>query len=112
MTIDRSRFGTSGQVLAGVLITAALAAGCSTKGYVRTQVNTLRTEMNQQDAAIRTEVSEVRNSAEDARARAAVASTTALEARSLAIGDVEYRSVASYTAHFNFDSDNLSDESK
>jgi outer membrane protein OmpA-like peptidoglycan-associated protein len=90
-----------------------LAVGCSSnRKYVDSQIESVRRDYAQQDADIRQEVNEVRNTAEAARSRADLANTTAAEARSLAMGDVEFRPLRTYTTHFASGSAELTAEAR
>ena len=76
--------------------------GCATKGYVRKQVDGLRQENETQHA-------ELRNSTNDALARAKTASGTADEARELALGKAGLEEINRYTVFFKFNSSDLRD---
>ena len=76
--------------------------GCATKGYVRKQVDGLRQENE-------TQFAELRNSTNDALARAKTASGTAEEARELALGKAGLEEINRYTVFFKFNSADLRD---
>jgi len=98
---------TGKNVLQLTAISAALAGtmflgGCATKGYVNKQVTALKTQNDQQFA-------ELRNSTDDALARAKTASGTADEARELALGKAGLEEINRYTVFFAFNKDKLRD---
>ena len=98
---------TGKNVLQLTAISALLAGtmflgGCATKGYVNKQVTALKTENDAQFA-------ELRNSTDDALARAKTASGTADEARELALGKAGLEEINRYTVFFAFNKDQLRD---
>jgi|GEM_PF-1164618 len=98
---------TGKNVLKLTAVCAALAGttflgGCATKGYVNKQIDA----HNQKDEV---QFSELRNSTNDALARAKTASGTADEARELALGKAGLEEINRYTVFFAFNSDELRD---
>lgn len=85
---------------------ASLVAGtgCATKGFVQTEMDALRQQMVAGDDDLRAELAVVANSASEAMARAELALEHAGEARDLALGEVGYSEVESYTIKFGYDS--------
>lgn len=78
--------------------------GCATKGFVETEMDALRQQMMAGDDDLRAELAVVANSASEAMARAELALEHAGEARDLALGEVGYSEVESYTIKFGYDS--------
>lgn len=89
-----------------VVLTAGLS-GCATKGYVRSQMEGLKTEMVAGQDELRAEIGDARNSIDQALARADAASGLAGTARDLALGKCGFREVARYTVLFEYNSDEL-----
>ena len=92
--------------LAGVL----LLSGCATKGFVNTELESLRAQMEAKDDELALSLEEVRNSASEALARAEIAAGESSEARELALGRIGYRIADSYTVSFGHDSAALTPE--
>lgn len=93
--------------LGAIALTLVLSAGCATKGFVRGEVATLRTEVTQKTDQLSQDISEVRNSADAARERADLAYGQVGEARDMALGKVGYHEVGNHVVYFAFDSDEL-----
>lgn len=98
--------------LSFVIIAAALAAGCASKGFVRDELDALRSEMDTRDGELAASLDEVRNSSADALARAEAAAGSAGEARDLALGRVGYEIIDTYVVRFDLASDELSAEAR
>jgi peptidoglycan-associated lipoprotein len=98
--------------LALALAGAITWTGCATKGYVRKQVGDLRTEVTGADTSLRTDVDQARTAADQAMDAANRASGAADAVRGLALGDADYREAGRYRVYFDFNSDQLSDESR
>jgi outer membrane protein OmpA-like peptidoglycan-associated protein len=79
------------------------AAGCATKGYVNDRIASVTGDVD----GLRRETAELRNSTEEAMARAATAADSASEARQMALGRVGLEEIDSYTVYFDFNSDEL-----
>jgi outer membrane protein OmpA-like peptidoglycan-associated protein len=86
--------------LAAVLA-AVVSTGCATKGYVNRRVD-----------EVKVETAELRNSTQEALARARTASGTADEARDLALGRAGLEEVNRYSVFFRFDSDEIDDSER
>jgi outer membrane protein OmpA-like peptidoglycan-associated protein len=94
-----------------VLATSALSlvwvSGCATKAYVRDRVAELNTTNENEHQALRGDLDRTGRTATEAGARADAASTAAIHAHDLALGDVEYHTTGSYEVRFAFDSAQL-----
>lgn len=102
-----SQLSRGAWALGAIALTLVLTTGCATKGFVRGEVGTLRTEMTQKDNQLSQDISEVRNSADAARERADLAYGEVGEARDMALGKVGYHEVGNHVVYFAFDSDEL-----
>lgn len=80
-------------------------SGCATKGFVRGELSSLRRDMESGQDALRTEMTAMRNSVDQALARAEAANGLAGDARDLALGKVGYREVGRYTVQFDYNHD-------
>lgn len=98
--------------IGAVVAALAASAGCATKGYVRTQVGNLRDDVESKNAAVRTDLDQVRGDNARALAMAGVAQVRADSSRYLALGNVDYREAARYQVYFGFDRADLDDEAK
>lgn len=78
------------------------AAGCATRGYVRSQVTDLKAEMGRADTDLRSGVDEARSAADDAGTKATDAALESETTRLLALGRVGYREVERYRVYFPF----------
>jgi len=99
---------TSRFVLAGSLLCLLGATGCATKGFVRGELESMRSEMRAGDEHLLSEIQDVENSASEALARADMAFDHAGSARDLALGNAGFEEIDSYEVSFGFDSANLS----
>jgi outer membrane protein OmpA-like peptidoglycan-associated protein len=98
-----------------VLLTLAVIpglTGCASKGYVNKRIDEMTGETRSDVAALKTETSQLRNSTEEALARAATAVDSASEARQLALGRAGLEEIRNDTVRFKFDSDMLGDDAK
>jgi outer membrane protein OmpA-like peptidoglycan-associated protein len=84
-----------------------LAGGCATKGFVRNEVGDLQAASAQERARLDRELAALRNSSEEALARADLAFGEASDAREMALGRIGLHEVGQYTALFGFDSDDI-----
>jgi outer membrane protein OmpA-like peptidoglycan-associated protein len=84
--------------------------GCATKGFVRSEVEELRHAMTERDSRLESEIAVVRNSTDEALARAELAYGVAEESKEIALGRLGFRQVSEHSISFAFDSDAL-DES-
>jgi outer membrane protein OmpA-like peptidoglycan-associated protein len=101
------RFGTA-FVLTAALAVAPWLAGCASKGYVNSQLDQLRQEQQTDIAALKTDTAQLRNSTQDAMARAKTAADDASQARDLALGKAGLQEIDRYAVFFKFNSDKLS----
>lgn len=98
------------RVSAAVALAAGLAlgtTGCATKGFVRGQMSSLRHDMESGQDALRSEMTEMRNSVDQALARAEAANGLAGNARDIALGKVGFHEVARYTVTFDYNHDEV-----
>jgi len=98
------------RVSVAVVIAAGLAlgtTGCATKGFVRGQMASLRHDMESGQDAIRSEMAEMRNSVDQALARAEAANGLAGSARDIALGKVGFHEVGRYTVNFDYNHDEM-----
>lgn len=82
-------------------------SGCATKGFVRRELETVRGEMATGQVELSDQMTQLRNSVDEALARAEVANGLAGQARDLALGKTGFREVGRYTVHFPFDGDEI-----
>lgn len=99
-------------LLAGGVLFVALSAGCATRGYVRSQVGEARTSIGQQVDQVQKDLATVRNSVDQATARADQAFSAAGESRDLALGKIGYHEVTQATVNFAFNSDKLDEKAE
>ena len=85
-------------VLTGCMVMVGVANGCATKGYVKKQVAALETRVNEEDTNIRTDVARTGTQAE--------------LARSMALGNVDFRTAEQFVIDFEFDSAELSPDAR
>jgi outer membrane protein OmpA-like peptidoglycan-associated protein len=91
--------------LAWASITATLClctAGCATRGYVRRQVASLKSETGQADSDLRSGVDDALNAADRAGTKATDAAQESESARLMALGRVGYREAERYRVYFPF----------
>jgi outer membrane protein OmpA-like peptidoglycan-associated protein len=100
--LEQMRPGAAAIALAACL---PFAGGCATKAYVRERVGELGTQVSGENAQFRDELSRQGRTSADALGQAA-------SARSLALGNLDYRLVQEYVVNFAFDSATLSDEAR
>jgi outer membrane protein OmpA-like peptidoglycan-associated protein len=93
---------TGAAALAAVLLAAS--GGCATRGFVRSQMTDLRSEMGQMDNGLQAGIREAKGAASQADARAAEAATGAQSARDLALGHLGYREAGRYRIYFPYNS--------
>jgi outer membrane protein OmpA-like peptidoglycan-associated protein len=88
---------------AGVAATLCLCtAGCATRGYVRSQVASLKSETGQADTDLRSGVDDALNAAGRAGTKATDAAQESESARLMALGRVGYHEVERYRVYFPF----------
>jgi outer membrane protein OmpA-like peptidoglycan-associated protein len=95
---------------AGLLVLGSL--GCATRGYVRSQVRSVSDEMNGRITQVQDDLTQVRNSSDQALARANAAFGSADSARDLALGKTGFRVDDQATVYFRFDSARLGDDAR
>lgn len=103
------KYRTIELLAAGTLLVFLGTAGCATRGYVRNQVGMANTAMGQRVDQVQQDLATVRNSADQANARAEQAFNAAGESRDMALGKIGYHEVTSATVNFAFNSDKLED---
>ena len=86
--------------------------GCASKGFVRSQVAELRTEVESQDAQLRGDVDAVRETAATAGEDAMAAGQAARDARLLALGRVDFEEIDAKIVQFAFDDAGLSETAR
>jgi outer membrane protein OmpA-like peptidoglycan-associated protein len=101
-----------GRTFVFAILALGLASGCATKGFVRKEVDSARTAQAQDNQRLEQQITEVRNSSNEALARAEIASESAGEAREIALGKIGYREVGQYTATFALNSAELTEETR
>lgn len=98
-------------VLSGLILCVAVSAtGCATKGYVNNRIDELG--LTQRMDALTRDQATLQNSTSEALSRAESAATMAAEAREIALGRVGLSELATTTVYFDFNHDELSDESR
>jgi outer membrane protein OmpA-like peptidoglycan-associated protein len=90
---------------AAIVLAALMFGGCATKGYVNDRIAEIDGKQTQ-------ELDRVRETASGAREAGDAAARSAMEARDLALGDVEWREVDRATVRFAFDSAELSGDAR
>lgn len=108
--IEYRMFQASRFILAGSLVCLLGATGCATKGFVRGELESMRTDMQAGDEHLLSEIHDIGNSAAEAMARADMAFDNAGAARDLALGNAGFEEVDSYEVSFGFDSFDLSND--
>lgn len=99
--------------LSGVLlILTAFASGCATRGYVRSQVDGLRGDVDARTEAIDTRLAQTEAAAQEAQNDAQAALQLSEGATDIALGNVKYHEVESATVYFAFDSAELDDAAR
>lgn len=93
---------------AALVLLLASATGCATKGYVNDRIAAVTGDID----GLKRETAELRNSTDEALARAATAADSASEARQLALGRVGLEEIDTHTVYFDFDSDTLTPEAE
>lgn len=88
------------------------AAGCATKGFVRSQVDELRADMGQMDSRLKSEDQKNADLTASALARADSAFVKAGTAWSAALGEVGLREAGRSRVYFEFDSAKLTADAK
>jgi len=88
-----------------IALAALMFGGCATKGYVNDRIAEI-------DGKHSTELDRVRETASGAREAGDAASRSALEARELALGDVDWKETDRTTVRFEFDSAELSEAAR
>ena len=78
------------------------AAGCATRGFVRSQMTDLKAEMGRADTDLRSGIDEARSAADDAGTKATDAALESETTRLLALGRVGYREMERYRVYFRF----------
>lgn len=88
-----------------VIVLALCQAGCATKGFVRDQVGLVQSSVSAEQGAIRNDLTEARRKADSAYSGVDWA-------KSLALGNVNYKEVQTQTVHFEFDSAEINADSE
>ena len=91
------------------------SGGCATRGYVRSQVEDMRStvsQLQQSQDSLSSKLDETSKTASEAEARADSAADAILQNKDLALGKVGYHEVKRYNVHFAFDSAELNDDAK
>lgn len=94
------------------ILALGLASGCATKGFVRKEMDQVRAAHAQDTQRLEQQITEVRNSSNEALARAEIAAGTAGDARDMALGKIGYREVGQYTATFALNSADLTEDTR
>lgn len=81
--------------------------GCATKGFVRSEIDDLRSDMTTEHGQLRTDIDAVDGDISSATEASVRAEQQAQEARELALGHVEFREANRYRVYFDFDSASL-----
>jgi len=85
------------------------SAGCATKGFVRSEIDSLRGDMAAEHTQLRTDIDAADGKISTATAVSIQAEQRAQEARDVALGNVEFREAERYRVYFDLDDATLDD---
>jgi outer membrane protein OmpA-like peptidoglycan-associated protein len=92
---------------AWVAVTLVLGgAGCATRGYVRSQVASLKADTGRTETELRSGIADAKSAGDQAGAKAADAARDSESARLMALGRVGYHEAERYRVYFPFDGTN------
>ena len=95
-------------VLTGTIAIVGLtSAGCATKGHVRSEIQDLRSEMENEHGQLRAELDSMNGSLDDATLASSRALEAAEGAHALALGHVGFNEVERHRVYFGFDNSSL-----